>query len=125
MSIPAGFDRPREADNGDGVTLRSAKGGAVLLVYGFNRVGDSFRDEVASAIAGDRERGWDVSYRAVGARAASWSGSQGGRVFYVRAVPLCGGAVGSFRLEYDRSAKVAFDPLVEGLVKSFRAAPCN
>ena len=125
VSIPDGFGPPEEADNGDGVTVRGAKGRAVLLVYGFNRLGGSFRDEVASAIDGDRERGWDVSYRSVGARAASWSGSKAGRIFYVRAVPLCDGAVGSFRLEYDRSAKTAFDPVVEAMVRSFRAAPCD
>lgn len=123
--LPDGFGPPAEADNGDGVTVRSPKGKSVLLAYGFYPLSGSFASEVASAIGGERERGWDVSYRTVGAKAASWSGSQASRIFYVRAIPLCDGAIGTFRLEYDTSAKAAFDPVVGALVKSFRATPCN
>jgi hypothetical protein len=125
LTLPDGFGPPEEADNSDGVTVRGNPGHAVLLVYGFYPLSGGFASEVASAIRGERERGWDVSYRAVRPNAASWSGAKAGRIVYVRALPLCDGAIGTFRLEYDGAAKAAFDGIVGALVRSFRATDCG
>ena len=110
VEIPAGFSKVVEADNSDGGTARSADGKAELAVWGANLLDETFDWDVASRIAADATDGWSISYKAVKAGSASWSGSKGGRVAYSRAIRACAGQAAYFRIEYDRAAARAIDP---------------
>mgnify|MGYP002683360427 CR=1 FL=1 len=65
--------------------------------------------------------GWAVTYQAITPSWASYSGTKGGRVFYARAISMCGGGViGMFEVEYSRADLAAFDPVVNRLVHSLK-----
>ncbi|PZO82155.1 MAG: hypothetical protein DI629_01430 [Mesorhizobium amorphae] len=125
LELPSGFGPVTEADNGDGGRSLADRGDAELLVWGAGLLASSFARDVAARIKADEAEGWDVSYRRDTRRWASWSGSKDGRIFYNRAIPLCDGAIGVFRLEYDRAAKTGYDATVTELVRNFRSADCR
>ena len=74
--------------------------------------------EIAERVRSDQAEGWAISYDRRTAKAASWSGSRGDRIFYARAMKGCDDAAIYFRLEYDRADLDAFDSVVGRLVKS-------
>jgi hypothetical protein len=118
VDVPPGFSKIVEAGNSDGGTSTSADGRAELSAWGAYIMEDSFADEVASRIDDDKQEGWIVSYDKRAAKAASWSGTKGDRVFYERTVVGCDGAAAYFRIEYDRSAIKAYDKIVARLARS-------
>lgn len=120
IDLPAGFAPVVEAENSDGGTSRA--GEAKLAVWGAYVLDGEFSDEVAGRIAGDERDGWTVTYRSVRSDGASWSGTRGRDILYSRAIPLCGNAVGFFRLDYPRGERRKRDATVAALVKSFRPA---
>ncbi|MCE4222391.1 hypothetical protein HCU64_01385 [Methylobacterium sp. C25] len=122
VDLPPGFPPIREADNSDGGVSASAEGHAALSVWGSNLLDSTFRREAESRIAGDAEKGWSIGYRAVTARAASWSGSKGDRILYVRAIAGCKDQAAFMRIEYDASAKAVYDPIVSRLARSLKAS---
>ncbi|MFI0843445.1 hypothetical protein [Mesorhizobium sp. IMUNJ 23232] len=77
------------------------------------------RAEVGERMRGDEADGWTLSYRRETVSGASWSGLRNGRILYARAIPLCDGAAGYFRLEYPQASAKVFDVVVKGLVKGF------
>ena len=121
VEIPPGFSAIREAENGDGGTASSPAGHAALSVWGTNLLDASFAAEVESRISDASAEGWAIGYRAVSRTSASWSGTRGGRVLYVRAIPRCRDQAAFARIEYDALAKSAFDPLVSRLAHRLRA----
>ncbi len=120
IDIPPGFSEVAESDNSDGGVSTSADGQTKLRVWGAYIMQDSFADEIAWRIAQDKADGWQISYDRRLAKAASWSGSKGNRIFYQRSVAGCDGAAYYFNLEYDRSALKANDAIVKRLVKSLQ-----
>lgn len=118
IDVPPGFSQVVEADNSDGGISTSADGHATLRVWGGYIMQDSFAGEVAWRIDQDKSDGWNISYEKRTAKAASWSGTKGSRVFYQRAVIGCDGAAAYFNLEYERSAIKVYDKVVSRLVKS-------
>jgi len=118
VDIPPGFSSVDEAENGDGGTSTSPDGRAKLSVWGGYMMQGGFADEVAWTIDQDKQEGWTISYDKRAAKAASWSGTKGDKVFYERTVVGCDGAAAYFRLEYDRNAIKAYDKIVGRLVKS-------
>lgn len=125
IAVPEGFATGAEADNGDGIAAKARKGTAALRVWGGAMQAGSFRDEVRGAIASDAAEGWTITYRSVKAEGASWSGTRGGRILYVRAIPLCDAAVGTLQLDYAATEAARYDALVGRLVKSFRRERCS
>ena len=121
VDVPPGFSAIREAENSDGGTATAADGHAVLSAWGTNLLDQSFVSEVGSRLSGDAGDGWAIGYKLVAAKGASWSGAKGGRIFYARAIPKCRDRAAFMRIEYDASAKAAFDPVVSRLARSLTA----
>jgi hypothetical protein len=120
IDIPPGFSEVAEPDNSDGGVSTSADGKTKLRVWGAYIMQESFADEIAWRIDQDKTDGWQISYDRRLAKAASWSGSKGDRIFYQRGVAGCNGAAYYFNLDYDRSALKANDAIVKRLVKSLQ-----
>ena len=118
VDVPPGFEGQGEADNGDGQVFSTPT--AELRVYGGYIVEGDFEDEVKALQQTAVEAGWTITYQATAPRWASYSGTQGSRIFYARAIALCDGAVAEFNLTYGRADLRAFDPVVERLVRSLK-----
>ena len=118
--VPPGFAGQGEAANSDGQVFATPT--AELRVFGANIFASDFEAEVREREASDAADGWGLTYKVSTPAAASWSGRQGGRILYVRAIALCAGTqIGVIRFTYMRSDLAAFDPVVERLVRAFRA----
>lgn len=117
--VPPGFEPGAEPINGDG--LRFSTPTAALAVFGSLIDGGDFEREVAQRIRYAEDDGWGITYQAVTPGWAVWSGVQGSRILYVRAVPICGGAgIGAFEFTYMQADRKAFDPAVERIGRSLR-----
>lgn len=121
VEIPPGFTAIREADNSDGGTSRSAMGHATLSVWGANLLDQTFTADVASRMSSATSEGWVLGYKVVTGRGANWSGLRGDRILYAHAVPRCRDQAAFVQIEYDASAKAAFDPIVSRVARSLRA----
>lgn len=118
--VPPGFAGEGESDNSDGQIFSTPT--AELSVFGANILADDFEAEVLEREASDAADGWNLTYKVSTPTAASWSGQQGSRILYVRAIALCRGTqIGLLQLTYMRADLSTFDPVVERLVRAFRA----
>jgi hypothetical protein len=125
VDIPAGFGPVREADNSDGGVAKSLDGQSVLRLWGANLLLDPLSTDVKGRIDSAGQEGWQITYHKVNNHWASWSGTREGRIFYARAVILChDDQAGFFQLEYPADKRDEFDPVVKGLLKSFKSADC-
>ena len=125
VDIPAGFGPVREADNSDGGVSKSLDGQSVLRMWGANLLLDPLSTDVKGRIDSASQEGWQITYRKVNNRWASWSGEREGRIFYARAIILChDDQAGFFQLEYPLDKRDELDPVVKGLVKSFKSTDC-
>ncbi|MCG7509004.1 hypothetical protein [Mesorhizobium retamae] len=124
IDLPEDFSAIVESANGDGGTSQSVDGQAKLAVWGSYPSEGGFAQEVKWRIGQEETAGWSVDYVRRKPKWAVWSGSKGDRVYYERAIPVCGGAVAYFRLEYDKARAKAFDPVITRLVKSLRSGDC-
>ncbi len=117
--VPPGFAPAAPPANGDG--QRFATPTAELSIYGSLIVEGDFESNVAWRMAWNGQDGWNITYQAVTPSWASWSGKKGSRIFYARAIRMCGGdAIGAFELEYSEADLKAFDPVVERLARSLK-----
>lgn len=119
IGVPPGFSPVREADNGDGGVSRSKQGGAVLMVWGASLLVQSFAADVDDRIESLSADGWDITYRSIKGKAASWSATRDERIIYARGQKGCEGEAAYFQVEYDAALKEDFDPVIKKLVKSF------
>jgi hypothetical protein len=118
IDIPPGFEGQGEVDNGDGQVFSTPT--AELRVYGGYILEGDFEDEIQALQQTAVEAGWTITYQAATPRWASYSGTQGSRIFYARAIALCDGAVAEFSLTYGKVDLEAFNPIVERLVRSLK-----
>ena len=127
ISIPEGYRVSATSDNGDGQTMVSGDGTATLAIWGAYVEADTFQSENIKQIGWEQQAGWSVSYRRVENSWAVYSGSRGNRIFYARSIPICGGTQAAyFRIEYEKSDKRAFDPIIKQLAASLQATEgCN
>ena len=125
IDLPPGFSPLKESGNGDGGVSYSADGKSKLAVWGVNALLDTLAADAESRIQSAQDDDWAISYSKVSGRWASWSGEKQGRIFYAREIQLCDDRVAAFQIEYPEEAKDAFDPLVQKLVKGFRATSCD
>jgi hypothetical protein len=121
IDIPPGFSEVQEADNSDGGVSRSADGAAELKVWGAYLSDGDFKSDIAERVLSDAGDGWTISYDRRTAGNASWSGSKGSQILYMRAVKGCDDSAAYFQLIYARSEMKAYDKIVERLVKSLSA----
>jgi hypothetical protein len=125
LDLPDRFGPVHEADNSDGGVSRSDDGQSELSVWGANLLLDSLSGDVAQRIDAAQQEEWEISYRKVTSRWASWSGERNGRIFYSRAILLChDDQAGFFQIEYPAERREEFDPVVSKLVKSLSKAGC-
>ena len=118
--VPPGFVGEGESDNSDGQIFTTPT--AELRVFGANVLASDFEAEVREREAADTAAGWTLTYKVSTPSAASWSGRQGSRILYVRAIALCEGTqIGILQLTYMRADLAAYDAVVERLVRAFRA----
>lgn len=120
IRLPPGFPMIRESDNSDGGQSSSPNGDAELAVWGSNLLDTPFSKEIDRRIAADAGEGWAISYRSVKPGAAAWSGKSGGRILYMRAIPVCTDQAAFLRIEYDAASKAEYDRTVAQLAGSLR-----
>jgi len=124
LQYPANVFKPeRSSEAGDGEILIGLDGEARLLVGALeNADGHS----VASYMGYIRNKSYP-NYRVDYApRAQTWfvlSGQNDQNIFYEKVMFSCGGRyISSFALIYPARSKARFDPIVEGIEKTFRPA---
>lgn len=121
IDLPPGFAAGEPPANGDG--LRFSTPTARLAVFGSVVAKGGFEADVTQRKAWAAADGWALTYEATTPGWAVWSGKQGSRILYARAIPLCGGtAIGAFELTYSTIDQQAFDPVVTRLTRSLRDA---
>ncbi len=128
IDVPAGFVGQGEADNSDGQVFKTPT--AKLTVYGGNILDGGFEDEARQRQGFAASGGWGITYQVSTPSNASYSGKRGGRILYARLIALCGESeFAAFELEYSAVDMAKFDPVVNALVRSFKAtqgsASCN
>jgi hypothetical protein len=122
MEVPPGLEWGREADNGDGISLRA--GTTRLAIYGAYDVGADFEAMARAARDALTADGWALSYEAVTPSWASFSGTMGARILYKRLTRLCEStAYAGFDLVYSRVDRAEVDPAVDRMVRSLRPDP--
>lgn len=120
IDVPPEFSAVVEPDNGDGGVSTSQDKLSQLAVWGSNLVTGGLAEDFASRVAEAQSDGWEIGYRRETPEWAVWSGSQQGRLFYAKAIKLCGEQAAYFLLEYPRARKESFDPIVERLSNSLK-----
>lgn len=122
IPVPDSLRMVAQSDNGDGATFKSSNGRQVLTVWGGNIIEGDFEYEVTSRLVDLDENSWNITYKAVTPRWASFSGSRDGQVIYWRAIALCGGSqYAIFQFDYPLSQLSALDPTVTRMVRDFSA----
>ena len=126
IAVPPGFACGPEADNGDGRICRSANGTQKLTIWGGYLVVSDFDGDVADRLKALTDGGWTITYQATTPGWASFSGTKGQRVIYVREISACkGGQVAAFQLDYSSIDIGRMKPVVERLVPSLRQVTCE
>jgi hypothetical protein len=119
---PAGlFESQRRSEAGDGEVFVAGRGDGRLLVGAFE---NADRHSVASYmnyIRRESYSGFGVDYPPRGQTWFVLSGENDLNVFYEKVMFSCGGRIiSSFALIYPIANKAMFDPIVEGIEKTFR-----
>ncbi len=121
IDLPADFKTVQIPDNGDGIGLESADGTAKLSVWGNYLTEGGFSQESDLRKKFEVEDGWKFTYEKRGASWASFSGTKGDRIIYMRQIALCDDAMGNFTVEYPAAQQKQFRPLVDRMVKTLKA----
>ena len=120
FDVPPGFVLTQRSDQGAAFQGE----GAFLAVWGARLGKASFRAEIKHRMIEDEEAGWTLTYRRVTPGWASYSGLRNGQIRYVRAIKVCSDRAALFTMEYSRSNKVPYDPIVVQMVRSLKARGC-
>ena len=125
VDVPPGFAPDGEFDVGDGLSFYNPAGAKGLLVWGSAMTTD-FEAEVAAAMDyASAENAWNITAQTSTPRWASFSGIKGIRILHQRMIPLCDGvSYAGLRVEYAVTDTAAMEPVVERLMRTFRANGC-
>ncbi|MCC2608981.1 hypothetical protein [Neorhizobium petrolearium] len=123
IELPPGFTMQRAPGNGDGGTFL-AKNGDRILVFGTFLVDVFFDEEAANRITQAKKDGWKISYSRVKPEWASYSGTRGDRILYVRGIWLCEDAATFLQLEYRKQDLKTYDMIIKRMVASLKPAGC-
>jgi len=122
-AVPPGFTSYGESDNGDGATYASTA--QALYYWGSNLLEDSFEAEVAASIGYAERDGAQITRKSIDAEGAVFTGVAREQMFYRRMIPLCDGkSIAAFTLNYWPRDATAMAPIIQRLMKSFRAVGC-
>lgn len=121
LPIPPGYELSLRPDTGNSRLFHNPQGD-ILAVWGSQLAERSFADQVEARRVQDENAGWDITYERVTNEWASYSGVQDDQIRYVRAIRLCCGNAAFFMIDYTRSQKQHYDPLVTRMVRQMRPA---
>jgi len=121
FDVPPGFVLTQRSDQG---AAFQGEGHAFLAVWGARLGKASFRAEIEHRMIEDEGAGWTLTYRRVTPGWASYSGLRNGQIRYVRAIKVCRDRAALFTMEYSRSDKVPYAPIVVQMVRSLKAQNC-
>lgn len=123
FDVPAELSLKELAKNGAGASFVGPSE-ATLTVLGDTLALRDFRADVSQRLKEDQKSGWEISYRRITARWASYSGIRDGFIRYFRAIKICRDRLAVFWLDYPQDDKVAFDPVVRRMVRSLKSQGC-
>jgi hypothetical protein len=117
------FEPDRRAEAGDGEVFTDVGGNARLLVGAFENADGVNVQSYMSFIRRESYSGYDVDYAPRGQTWFVLSGENDQNVFYEKVMFSCSGRIiSSFALIYPIARKAMFDPIVEGIEKTFKPA---
>jgi hypothetical protein len=119
---PAGvFEPERRSETGDGAVFVTGGGQARLLVGAFENADGHSVASYMKYIRRESYSGYRVDYAPRGQTWFVLSGENDQNVFYEKVMFSCRGRIiSSFALIYPIASKAMFDPVVEGIEKTFR-----
>ena len=117
------FESERRAEAGDGEVFTDAGGDARLLVGAFENTGGHSIQSYMNFVRSESYSGYDIDYAPRGQTWFVLSGENDQNVFYEKVMFSCGGRIiSSFALIYPVARKAIFDPVVEGIERTFKPA---
>jgi hypothetical protein len=122
LRYPANLFAPeRRSDAGDGEVFAGVRGRGRLLVGALENSDGHTIGSYLNMIRQQSYADYNVDYAPRGATWFVLSGENGRDVFYEKVMFSCGGRIiNSFALIYPIESKREFDPIVEGIEKTFR-----
>jgi hypothetical protein len=115
------FSPERSSEAGDGEVFVGVRGHGRLLVGAFENRDRHTIESYRSFIRRESYADYNVSYAPRGQTWFVLSGEGNTAIFYEKVIFSCGGRlINSFALIYPLESKQEFDPIVEGIEKSFR-----
>jgi hypothetical protein len=119
---PAGvFEPERATEAGDGEVFAGVRGHGRLLVGAFENADGHSVASYMNYIRRESYSDYDIDYAPRGQTWFVLSGENNQNVFYEKVMFSCGGRIiSSFALIYPAASKAMFDPVVEGIEKTFR-----
>ena len=115
------FESERRSENGDGEVFVGVRGDSRLLVGAFENADDHTVASYMNYIMRESYSGYNIDYAPRGQTWFVLSGENERNVFYEKVMFTCGGRIiSSFALIYPIASKAMFDPIVEGIEKTFR-----
>jgi len=125
IAVPPGFIGQGEPDAHDGQVFRSKDGTQTLRVWGGYLVDTDFGADIKSRMDDLTQKHWTVTYQATTPDWASYSGTKGQRVIYVREISGCKGQqYATFELEYSSIGIGKLTPVIDKLVPSLMQKVC-
>jgi len=122
FEYPTGvFEPERRSETGDGEMFAGVRGHGRLLVGAFENADGHTVASYMNYIRRRSYSGYDVDYAPRGETWFVLSGENDQNVFYEKVIFSCRGRIiSSFALIYPIVSKAMFDPVVEGIEKTFR-----
>jgi hypothetical protein len=115
------FEPERRTEAGDGEVFTDVGGHTRLLVGAFENADGHSVQSYMNYIRKESYSGYDIDYAPRGQTWFVLSGENDQNVFYEKVMFSCNGRViSSFALIYPIASKAIFDPVVEGIEKTFR-----
>lgn len=121
FDVPPSFVLTQHSEQG---AAFQGKNDAFLAVWGARLGKASFRTEIEHRMVEDEKDGWKLTYQRVTPRWASYSGTKGGQIRYVRAIAICNHRAALFTVNYSRAEKIPYDPVVVRMVRSLKTEGC-
>ncbi len=121
FDVPPSFVLTQHSDQGGAF---QGKNDAFLVVGGAQLGNASFRTEIEHRMVEDAKDGWMLTYRRVTPVWASYSGTRGGQIRYVRAIAICNNRAALFTINYSRAEKIPYDQVVVRMVRSLKPEGC-
>jgi hypothetical protein len=121
------FELERSSEAGDGQAFAGRRGHGRLLVGALANTDGYTVESYRRFISEQSYSAYNISYTQRGQAWFVLSGEGNGTVFYEKVMFSCGGSIiNSFALLYPVASKSHFDPIVEGIEKTFRpGAACT